>query len=373
MRSAHLVRLSFGLATSLALTACLGDSGGSGGTAASTGYLSYNGLSGLSYQTASQTGTTDSSGRFLYYPGETLSFNIGDLALAEGVPAREYVTPLEFFSDVRAALNNAGVDGEGLSTHTITEQQLLHDATLSNFTRFLMSLNWTENVKDGEGMDIRDRVIQQINAALPKLSGPIDFAVPEPEFTATGTAPSPANQLLAAICFYPEGDELCEAPPTQDEIDNAPGKPEEEADWDPDIDYSEDLQAKRDRILDSVRTLDVIDEEDARIYLTRELNAISTNLANRYYLENHVASHPASDTGIKSLEIHEIGKVLALSDLEAISTRPSDVVIHATDWQSGRVEYFVDGESGGESELILSFRPEGTYRWVRKQLRVIIR
>ncbi|TNE98270.1 MAG: organic solvent ABC transporter permease [Gammaproteobacteria bacterium] len=372
MRAAHLIRWSFTLSAAILLAGCL-DDGGSGGNDANTGRLNYNGLSGLGYQTASQTGTTNARGEFRYYPGETLSLRVGNLALVDSVPAQNYVTPLEFFANVRDALDTPGVDSEGLSTHKLTEQQLLYDNTLSNFTRFLISLNWTENVREGEGLDIRQRVIDQLNAALPTLTAPIDFTVTEPEFTAGGTTPSPANQLLAAICFYPADDELCEDPPTPEEIANAPERPENEEDWDPDVEYRQDLQAKRDRILEAVRTLEDIDEEDARTYLTRELNAISTDVANRYYLDNHVASHPATDTGIKSVSIRKIGGTPALADIEAISTRPSDVVIHSADWQGAAVEYFVSGESGGESELVLSFRPEGTYRWVRKQLRVIIR
>jgi len=61
-----------------------------------------------------------------------------------------------------------------------------------------------------------------------------------------------------------------------------------------------------------------------------------------------------------------------LDTIEAISTRDQDVVVHSFDWQSASVEYFVAGESGGESELLVNFRPEGTYRWVKKQLRVLI-
>ncbi len=135
----------------------------------------------------------------------------------------------------------------------------------------------------------------------------------------------------------------------------------------------EDLQAKKDRIENAVRTMEDIDTEDAQTYLTRELKAISTTVANRYFLDEDVASHPATDTALKQVAVRKIGGGLALAELEAISTRPQDVQINSADWQNGVVEYFVAGPSGGESELLLSFRPEDTYRWVRKQLRVIIR
>ena len=117
--------------------------------------------------------------------------------------------------------------------------------------------------------------------------------------------------------------------------------------------------------------------EDAQTYLTRELKGISTAVAKRYYLDDDVASYPATDTAIKQVAVRRIGGGLALAELEAISTRPQDIQVYSTDWQSAEVEYFVAGPvagtSGRESELLLSFRPENTYRWVRKQLRVIIR
>lgn len=372
MKAVQQITQRMTLVSVLVLSGCLDDGGSSSGTDASTGQIHYNGISGLSYQTASQSGKTSGKGAFLYYPGETLTLKVGDLTLAEDIPAQRYVTLLEVFPDIRAALQTPQVDDEGLRTHTLTEQQLIEEIPMLNLTRFILSLDWTEGVREGEGIEIRQRVIDQLNAALPLLDAPIDFRVSQEEFTATGDNPSPANQLLAAICFYPPGDELCEDPPTPEEIDAAPERPENEEDWDPDVEYKEDLQAKRDRILEAKRDLDEVDNDDARTYLKRELKAISTRLANQYYLDNHVASHPASDTGIKSVRVRKINGTPSLQDIEAISTRPDDVTIHAWSWQTADVDYFISGDAGGESEVVMSFQPSGNYRWVRKTLRVLI-
>lgn len=220
MAAVHLTRPSFtlprafltALFISPLLAGCLGDDSDSGGNDTNTGTVNALGVSGLTYQTASQSGKTNAKGQFQYYPGETLSLWVGDLPIAEGVPAQEWVTPLEFFPDIRAQLQTPTVDGEGLSTHTGTEAQLIPSVPLSNLTRFLINLNWTEGVREGKGIDIRDRVIQQLNVALPNLTSPIDFNVSTLKFDATGADASPANQLLAQICFYPVGDELCEEP-----------------------------------------------------------------------------------------------------------------------------------------------------------------
>lgn len=375
MKPVHFFRLSLPLIAALALAGCLDDSGGSDDDTR-TGSLAINGFSGVGYVTASRTGETDTEGHFEYYPGETVSFYIGDLALATDVPAKEYVTPLEFFSETREKLDIPGTDDEGLRTHTLTEQALLSNTALINLTRLLLALAWEENLQDDEGIEIRDRVVRQLNAALPNLTAPIDFNVSEEAFTSAGSGSepaSPANQLLAAICFYPEDDELCEDPPPQSEIDALPPRPENEEDRDPDVEYQEDLQAKRDRILEAVRSLEDFDQEAAEDYLTRELNAITTVYGNRFYLNDETATHAESETELQQVDIRRVGGDPGLARIEAISSREQDVMVHSFDWQSATVEYFVTGPAGGEAEVIISFRPEETYRWIRKSLRVIIR
>jgi hypothetical protein len=332
------------------------------------------GISGLTYRTASQSGTTDGQGRYRYFTGEQLTLSVGDLELVTGVPVEPVVTPLEFFAPERETLKIAGTTDEGLQSHRITEQQLIQSSdSVMNLTRFLLALNWRLRVSDGAGVEIRDRVINQLNAALPLMSDPIDFTVPRDEFAldAEDTL-SPANQLLAEICFFPPEDELCQEPPTVDEIDNAPPRPEEAEDRDPDIEYSEDLQAKRDRILQAIRTISDVDLDTAGTYLRRELDTLSTQLSIRYYLNDYVASFPASDTAIKTVRVRKIAGTSSLANIEAISTRDQDVAVHSFGWQSASVDYFVAGDSGGEAEILVNFKPDDTYRWVKKSLRVII-
>lgn len=372
MRLAYLTRTPVMVTLALALSGCL-DDGGSGSDDTSLGQLNFNGIGGLTYQTQSQRSITNSRGEFRYYPGETLSLWVGDLHLVDGVPAQRYVTPLEFVPENRTALTNAIVDDEGLSTHTLREQQLLDNRVVRNITRLLMVLNWTGDVRKGEKIDIRDRVISQLNRVLPTLSTPIDFTVTEAEFSESEAGLSPANQLLAEICFYPEDHPLCDEPPSEAEIALAPAEPENEEDREPGVSYREDLQSIRDAIIDAVRELNDVSSEEVETYIERELTAITTAVSNTYYLDEDVASHSASDTDLKSVGIRLIGGKAQLADVEAMSTRTDQVVIHAADWQRSELEYFVAGEAGGESELVISFRPEDTYRWVRKQLRVLIR
>ncbi|WP_372963979.1 organic solvent ABC transporter permease [Marinobacter sp.] len=378
MKFVHLSRLFLPLSVVLICSGCF-DSGGSGSDDLKTGRIHAHGISGLSYQTASQAGTTDEQGTFRYYPGETLSLKVGNLPITEGVPAQEFVSFLEFQPELREALQTPKVDSEQLKDHTLTENSLLDNIELINRTRFLMALNWTEIIEDDEGIDIRPRVIEQLNAALsnPDLPDSLDFSN-SAHFNVPPDAPDdyipPAGRLLAAICFYEEGDQMCDEPPSQEEIDNAPIRPENDDEADPDISYQQDLKSLRDRIIQSIRKIEDVDEEQAKEYLQKELAGITNAISRKYYLSNHVASHSASDTSLKTINLKKVGGGIALpkNGVEAISTRPQEVAVHSWSWQEAEVEYFVDGDSGGESEIIINFTPEDSYRWVRKSLRVRI-
>lgn len=368
----HIMKVvNFTLLILLTLSGC-GGGGDSGSDDRETGYITPAGIGGLHYQTASQTGTTDAAGRFRYYPGERLSLSIGNLPLYDDIPVSDYITPLDFVASIRTQLDTAGLTDEGLLSHKPQEQFLIEKTVIMNLTRFLLSLNWEGNTADGKGIDIRQRVISQINAALPDLSGPVDFSVSEADFVKEGTSPSPANQLLARICFYPAGDELCETPPTPEEIAAAEPAPDNPEDRIPGMEYSEDLANKRDRIIKAIRKVDDVGRDEARQYLKRELDAISLVRANRYYLDEETANLSASDTSIKTVQIRKINGTPSLSGIEAKSTNPLDVVIHAYNRQGANVDYFIDGEAGKEGEVLINFKPSGDYRWIKKQLRVII-
>lgn len=390
MRPAQIRTGFFLLASAFFLSGCLGGDSGGSSDDRNVGQITPTGISGLTYQTASQRGKTNKKGRYYYYPGERLTLWVGDLEIATDVPVEPDVTPLEFFPDVRDTLKIAGTTPEGLQSHRITEQQLITNSDrLINVTRFLLALNWRMRVNNGEGIDIRDRVIEQLNATLPSLTDPIDFDVPRDEFAFDQEGVlSPANKLLEEICFFPEDDKLCEEPPTQDEIDAAPKIPEDPEEIVPVDDrpdstdpvfqapnylYQEEAETRRKNILDAIRTIGDVKIETVEDYLTRELDILSTELGIKYYLNEFVADYPASDTSIKTVTVKKIAGKPDLADIEAVSTRDNDVVIHSFGWQSASVDYFIAGESGGESEVLVNFKPDDTYRWVKKQLRVIIK
>ncbi|MCF2950485.1 DM13 domain-containing protein [Paraglaciecola aquimarina] len=84
-------------------------------------------VQGLNYVTATQTGTTDEEGTFLYIDGETVTFSIGDIQFPE-VTAGEMLSPLDVFgvtdvNDIQVqnmarllqSLDQDGIAGNGIT------------------------------------------------------------------------------------------------------------------------------------------------------------------------------------------------------------------------------------------------------------------
>ncbi|MRI33244.1 alkaline phosphatase [Endozoicomonas sp. OPT23] len=90
-----------------------------------TGQFIDSAVAGLSYKTETQSGTTDTEGRFSYLDEETVVFSIGELDLPE-VKAGQTVTPLN-----------------------IMQTTSLHDGRVQNLARLLQTLDEDENPDNG--------------------------------------------------------------------------------------------------------------------------------------------------------------------------------------------------------------------------------
>lgn len=88
-------------------------------------------VQGLRYDTASQHGSTDAAGSFLYLPGETVTFSIGTLPLA-AVPAKSVITPLDVAATTRAT-------DQRVSNLLVLLQSLDTDANPANGIRLAVS------------------------------------------------------------------------------------------------------------------------------------------------------------------------------------------------------------------------------------------
>ncbi|MGP4842597.1 organic solvent ABC transporter permease [Marinobacter sp. 1Y8] len=360
--------------STLTLHGCFGGDGG-GGNDTATGQITLTGIGGLTYQTQSQRSLTDASGRYAYYPGETVDLNIGDLPVGIDIPTDDVITPLQFLPETRAQLQSSVTDEFGLLSHKPVEKQVIQNSTLINITRFMMAMDDNETTNDGGNIYFTARNISQLNQAMTYLPDSIDFTLPVSVFALddedTGEM-SAANKALSEICFYPPDDELCEDPPTQAEIDAAPAPPTADEPRDENVVYRDDLENKRDRILAAIRKVGDIQLPEVEEYLLRELDKITTERTNRYYLSTVTANISATDTGIREVFVRLVGGEPNLQGLEALSTDEMAVVVHSTSAQTHSAEYFVAGAPGDESEVIVNFRPADDYRWLRKPLRVII-
>ncbi|PAV25233.1 hypothetical protein C8D92_10719 [Tamilnaduibacter salinus] len=379
-----MIRTTLSLALALGLTGCVLDDSGDDGNAAATGQLTLGGIAGLNYDTQSQTGTTNDRGTFRYFEGENVTFRVGDLVVGESVPTDPIITPLEFLPETRQQLQQPLTNELGLLSHRPVEEQVVSNTTLLNITRFLMVMDEDQSTSEGSDLQITDRTLDQFRDLRQQLEEPIDFTVSASDFNQGGKQPdtneepdpgaerSPVNWVLERICFEPADSELCDDPPTPTEISNAPVAPEDDTERDPDVEYQDDLQQKRDRILGAQRSIGDVSESDAEDYLLRELDEITVDIANRYYLDTVTQTVSEGDESVREVTVLKVGGGIEIDRIEAISTNPSALTIHSTHAESGTVEYFVSGDAGTEVELIINFRPVGDYRWVQKPLRVVI-
>ncbi|MGM0434244.1 MAG: hypothetical protein ACQEQ1_06240 [Pseudomonadota bacterium] len=363
----------------LALAGCSGSDGGGDGDLR-TGTLFSQGVENLHYETRSQSGTTGEDGEFRYRPGETLTFRVGNLVLAENVPAAPFLTPIDFTADARRQLHSGETDDENLETHRSVEEDLAENNAIAiNVTRFLSALAEQDNPgSSGETLEITQRTIDQLNSYLADDSNPrIDFSVSTEAFAKpdnvsdenreddTGDLidPSPANRLLDSICFEPKGDDLCKDPPTQSEINDATG------------DQQDELEEERSSILNARRTLEGASAGNATEFLTDDTLDFRNDLATAFYLEPGTLSIGPSDGGIRTVAIRRTGSSgYSLKRLDA-EAKGTGWEVHSIDRQEGTVEFYRSTSRVAESGTILvNFKVDypgfDNYRWLRENLRV---
>jgi len=100
-----------------------------------TGTFKDSAVSGISYITATQSGTTNSSGAFNYVEGEAITFSIGGITLPSAI-AKFVLTPVDLV--VGATDSN--------------------DTTVTNISRFLQTLDSNNNPDDG--IDISQETVE---------------------------------------------------------------------------------------------------------------------------------------------------------------------------------------------------------------------
>ncbi|MCP4344380.1 MAG: penicillin acylase family protein [Desulfobacterales bacterium] len=84
-------------------------------------------VQGMSYVSGTQSGITDSDGKFRYEKGKNIIFKIGDIVIGSEAPAKPIMTPVDLV--------------EGATDHT--------NQTVTNISRFLQTLDENSNPDDG--------------------------------------------------------------------------------------------------------------------------------------------------------------------------------------------------------------------------------
>jgi hypothetical protein len=403
----------------IALAGC-SDDGNKGDPAKRQGRLLFSGIDGLTYQTATLSGAVNPDGSFSYHEGETITFWLGDLLLTEGVPAREYLTPLEFTIEGRTRLETGDVIN-GFTTHALAEIEVSLHQVPNNITRFLqlMDKETSQSSVDGIPITIDERAIEQMNEQLMTLVTPINFDVPITDFekyiepekfvegvcpTPTGETPeipdfpeapetedpvtppvstteedSPVNKLLTSICFYPEGHFTCEPPPSQAEIDCAPKKFDEEGVLLEGIDetlenfYKEDLIDTRESIISSKTKTKVKSSNATRETILFEASSIAEALGARLLFSRYGETVNEGDNAERTVSILSETGDFVIADMEIESLNETIVRVDRFSMAEKTFTYTPVGVAGEETTIVLNIRVEGDYRWYLKNYRVIIK
>ena len=137
----------------LFLSACGGGGGGSSDddsdndsdddsyhvTSVQTGQVIDAPISNLRYRTATRSGVTDSSGRFTYLPGETVTFSIGNIDFPS-VAGSSLLTPLDMVDSTDTTDEHVSniirflqsVDEDGNTSNGISIPEAMHSAAVTN-------------------------------------------------------------------------------------------------------------------------------------------------------------------------------------------------------------------------------------------------
>ena len=327
------------------------------------------GVQGVHYETATQSGTTDNRGTYKYYPGETITFTIGDLVLAKDIPAKPYLSPLDFFAYSRQALQSPSTDKYGLLSQRPIVDNLSASGEANDVMRFLVSLDQDSTVTNGNPITITQRTIDQINSCISGSSNcvepfksDIDSYLNSHPNVSTIDYPTLYNQgfvddLLKSVCFYPAGDYRC-----------APIQP-----VDPNSSTAE--QQKQREINNAHRKLENFSADSAKKLLQTDTQNYDSSVAVNYYLSPDAIDLPASNKRIQTVKLLKSAGKPNLESLQAISQNSIAVAIQSYSQQTNSVQYFVtdQGQAGNVATLILDFKPTGDYRWYEKTLRVVLK
>lgn len=306
-----------------------------------TGYLLPAGVQGIEYETTTYSGLTGVGGSFQYEPGDLITFRVGDIIFGENIPAKQYMTYLDFVPDVAASLE-LGEVVQGLHYSSALERVLALEASVDNRARFIGSLDEDGNILNGI-------VVSALNRDLlsnSDLRNSLDFDVPSAEFTEVidddipDSEDSVAVQIIRSLCF-PDFDRDCE-------------------------------------------------DENGRLLLTGELSLnyledTEYRIGERIFVLPEYYEIAAGDTRIFEAKLSLRGLHGEISEMEVATsdelaqltddpppTQKTVVGIDSFSVDEGIIRFFAVGDPGDTTEIVVNIRLDNDYRWIRKIFRVAL-
>jgi len=133
------------------------------------GYFTDGPVQGLTYKTPTQSGTTDSMGRFEFLTGETVTFSIGDFVLGSA-PGSLQMTPAQLVPLPKG-------EGPRERSGPLNDPRRVTNQAITNMARFVQSLDNDGNVENGIVID------ESARSAVGQYSNKIKFDQDAGSFT----------------------------------------------------------------------------------------------------------------------------------------------------------------------------------------------
>lgn len=321
------------------LVACGSDSDSDSDPSGLVGYLMPDGVEGIDYQTTTYEGLTGPGGSFRYEEGDLITFRVGDIVFADAIPAKQFMTFVDF-DPAAVAILEAGEVENGLTGNSELESEQVRTDRIDNISRFLFSID-DDNEREN-GIQVSSSVRQELIDS--ELSPLIDFDIPAEEFrqedeetTDDVDETSLPRQLINSLCF-----------PEDQDCDDEFGRvmiggltP---------IEYLED-------------TYFLI---AARIFINPEQYEIAAE-------DTRIFRARLDLRGLHG-EVREMEVVTSDEIAQLVQTPPPAqrqvVGIDSFDVNGGSVDFFSVGNSGESTEIVINLRLDNDYRWIRKTFRV---
>lgn len=336
----RLSRCLTGLIALSVLTACSSDD--DSGPDEYIGYLMPLGVQGLEYETDTHSGVTGANGSFRYEPGENIRFFIGDVVFAEPMPAKQYMTYIDFVPRVAEALEQGDII-QGLHNSEQLEDLLVDDPWVENRSRFLNALDDDNDADNGVFISPLNRQLLSEHPQRLDLDFDIDadvFNEEEDLEEDPNSKDSIARQIINDLCFPEDID--CDDGVGR----NMPAGAVSQA-------YLREAQFLVGERIFLLPEVYEIEAEDTRLFEARlDLRGLHGRIAD--------------------IEVVTSDELAQLSDNPPPEQRVV-VGIDSVSIEEGSILFFSVGEAGESTEIIANVHLDNDYRWVRKVFRVILR